>query len=57
MGVEEDVVRSARSIVDGAFRNHDEGGRTRELNADVDAHTHLGMSGNSDRGYEQRCKD
>jgi len=57
MGVEEDVGGSARSIVDGTFRNHDKGGRTRELKPDVDAHTYLGMRGNSERGYEQRCKD
>src|SRR5215467_4747875 len=57
VGVEEDVGRSARSIVDGALRDHDERRRGRELDTDVDAHAHLGMSGNSNRGRKQRYKD
>src|SRR5262249_29988914 len=57
VAVEEDVGGSARRIVDGTFRNHHEGGRTRELNADVDAHPHLGMSRHSNRARDQRCKN
>jgi len=57
MGVEEDVGWSARSIVDGSSRDDHEGRRPRELNADVDAHAYLRVSGDGDEGHEQRYED
>src|SRR5574342_562548 len=55
--VEEDVGGSARGVVDGSSRYDHEGRRTRQVDADVDAHAHLRLSGDGTCGHEQRHED
>jgi hypothetical protein len=56
MPVEEDVRRSARSIVDRHARNEHERRRTRELNADVHADSYLRSNRDRDGCHEQRTE-
>ncbi len=56
MGVEKDVRGSARRVVDRSARDDDECRGSRELNPDVDAHSHLCVSRYRDCCHQQRTE-